>query len=74
MLYLCTPQIGKVEQKGSSMSQTWPTLMGNQQRSGYSQDEFKPPLELAWKRQFLNYPEVGSHIHGSAILPPPSKW
>jgi outer membrane protein assembly factor BamB len=50
------------------MSDSWTTFMRDQQRTGYCPEEFEPPLELAWKRQFINYPEVSNCIHGSAII------
>jgi outer membrane protein assembly factor BamB len=44
------------------MTSNWPTFMRDQQRTGYCPDVFRPPLELAWKKQ------LGSYICGSAII------
>lgn len=44
------------------MTSNWPTLMGNLQRTGYCQDAFRPPLELAWSKRLEGY------VSGSPII------
>jgi hypothetical protein len=51
------------------MTNNWPTLMGDQQRTGYRPDAFKPPLELAWKHYFDDYVmDSGIIVDGKVIL------